>query len=170
LPWMYPGPPAGVALLTGDVIYLNQDNLERRKANKIDYLKHELIHELMDQNSRIWHSVKFPHWLEEGAAGFYGGPYYMSRSEFLEQWRTHHLIHAAGGKDLYSNLDPQDPKFNYTLYRYFVEYLVKTYGRTAFQSYLHGYLLEPDHYQTIFRDQYGKAMEDVIRDFEGTLK
>jgi len=169
LPWMYPGPPAAVTMMTGGVIYLNQDNLERRNADKVDYLKHELTHELMFQNAGLLNSARLPTWFNEGTAEYYGGPYYLTQAEFLAQWRGHKFTHEPGSKDLYADLDPQDPKFNYTLYRYFVEYLVRAYGLPEFRSYLHEYLRAPGRYQELFRRHFGVDFGQAIRDFETDL-
>jgi hypothetical protein len=165
LPWMFPRPPAAVALMTGGGIYINQDNLERRDADKIDYLKHELTHELMFQNAGLINSARLPTWFNEGTAEYYGGPYYLTQAEFLAQWRGHKFTHEPGSKDLYADLDPQDPKFNYTLYRYFVGYLVRTYGLPEFRSYVRDYLREPGRHQEHFQRHFGVEFGQAIRDF-----
>ena len=73
-----------VIMITGDVIYIRP---QKRPYPIGQYLKHELSHCLLFQNTNLSaaRKMRMQRWVVEGTAVAVGGPRYMSRSEFAER-------------------------------------------------------------------------------------
>jgi len=169
VPWMKM--PAGVSLQIGDVVYLYPPKIQERGYPVAQYLRHELNHSLIYQNAQIWNSFQMSRqaWVVEGAAEAFGGPYYYTKPEFIALFKQHHLIFQENGDQLYPNLDPQDPKFNYSLYRFFVAYLIDSYGLPAFQNFLHQYLAAPADVHALFQQTFHLPLSESLAHFRASL-
>ena len=169
VPWMKM--PAGVSLQIGDVVYLYPPKILEHGYPVAQYLRHELNHSLIYQNAHIWNSFQMSRqaWVVEGAAEVFGGPYYYTKPEFTKLFQQHHLIFQENRNHLYPNLDPQDPKFNYSLYRFFVAYLIESYGLPAFQNFLHQYLAAPAEVQALFQQTFHLPLSEALAHFSASL-
>jgi hypothetical protein len=56
-------------------------------------------------------------------------------------------------------------RLKYTYYRFFIEYLINTYGLSEFQDYLKKYMNNPKDYKNIFSVVYGQGMDDILEKF-----
>lgn len=171
-PWKFGGVPAGQSLEVGDVVYLRLEVIEKRKMNAIEYLEHELCHSLVHQNAGLLNAFRMnrQHWVIEGAAEYFGGPYYYNREEFVELFKNHKLIVNETSRDLYANLEPLDPKFNYTLYRFFTDYLVTTYSLPAYQAFLHAYLQDPRRARPLFAESFHVPLAAALENFASAMR
>ena len=107
------------------------------------FLKHELSHAILYQNTSVLKALRVKRWVEEGVAVYFGNPHhYYHGSEF----RT--LAIDQGG---FFNLldDHSEPKsipkeikyyFMYGAFHEFMNYLIQTYGLDTVLTYIHEYI------------------------------
>ena len=109
-------------------------------------------------------------WLVEGIATYYGGPDYFSKEElvFLCKERNIALNKLHIGNPL--EIDKSEIKIKYTLFRYFIEYLIKTYGIKKFQAFLYSYLENPHEYKEHFISTFSDDLNLILQNFENFLR
>jgi hypothetical protein len=162
----------GAATLeTGTVIYVTPKIREAR-LDTGEFLRHELSHAVMHQHQAIWNAFEAARqaWLLEGmAVGFGDQKSYLSEKEFRAR---------ARGENLVGLIDPEirlrddvrgDTRFLYPAWRYYLEFLIKKYGRDRFQLFLVEYLRHPGDYQQVFQMTYSQNFRDSIHDFQESL-
>ena len=157
----------GVTLRVGNVIYMNPTKIKESKYEEEEFIRHELVHDLIYQNSSLLtHFVmSSQQWMVEGMATYFGGPTYYNENEFAAIMRDKKLIYNEKSGKLFENLDPKDSKFNYTLYKYFISYLIDEYGTGRFESFMKQYLESPGNYKLIFFEEYDKPFKLVVEEF-----
>ncbi len=165
-PWIGDG-VGGVTLRVGNTIYINPIKIEGNNYSEAEFLKHELVHELVFQNSSaLTHFVMSSQaWMLEGMATHFGGPNYYNENEFVALMRDKKLIYNDKSGKLFDNLDPNDPKFNYTLYKFFIKYLIDKYGMGTFKTFMNQYLESPGNYKLIFFEVFDKPFQVIVEDF-----
>ena len=166
LPWLN-GSGYSIKLGMVNVIYIGP-NARTSPYGMEPYLKHEISHLLIHQNASSAKSnfqIQHQGWLTEGVATYFGGPHFYDRHELFELWTENGLAFD----DLYCE-NPLEMggrfKMKYTYYRFFIDYLISTYGLEQFQSYLRMYIRDPKKYQSIFMDVYGKDLSDILSGFK----
>lgn len=170
--WMNVKPLGGVTLGTGDAIYITPKLMEK-KFSIAEFLRHELSHAVISQNTTIRNSMKLTDqaWFSEGIAVWFGNQTsYFSQAEFLEKAKTSDLAKAIDPAQMDRNSPDWSWRFAYPAQRYFLEYLKQTHGKDRFQSFLEQYIQAPDDYQKQFRDVFQQSLTDAIRQFEQAIK
>ncbi len=167
VPWI-PGSKSlgGVSLMAGNVIYINSETIQKNRYIEREFLRHELIHNLISQNSIVLNNriIDKQQWFTEGLATYFGGPNYLSELQFIQKYdEIKPEIDAVSG-NIFTNL-PADPKFNYTIYSLFIKYLIDTYGIETFRIFTEKYLDSPSNFRIIFNEVYDKKMILVVEDF-----
>lgn len=168
-PWMARAPGA-FAYASGDVVLITS---KKRLRNSLEeYLAHELSHSLVYQNTARFQGLTLhrQRWVIEGVATCFGGPYYYTENEFRRRLRDVRLTPTASGRDLYGDFPRRDPGFRYTLYRFFIQYLIDRYGQEAFRSFLGLYLAHPRNYPQIFIRVFHQDLPTALRDFEAAYR
>lgn len=170
--WMNVKPLGGVTLGTGDAIYITP-KLKEKNFSITEFLRHELSHAIISQNSTIRNSMKMTDqaWFSEGIAVWFGHQTsYLSQAEFLEKARTVDLTKVIDP----AQMDRESPdwswRFAYPAQRYFLEYLKQTEGADRFQQFLNQYIHDPDNYQKQFRDVFQQSLSDAVRKFEQAIR
>ena len=166
LPWMK-GTGFSVKLGFANVIYLG--SIARNSPNGIEvYLKHEISHLLIHQNTSSAENnfeILNQGWFAEGTATYYGGPYYYFKNEFLELW----IANKLGFDKLYEkNPHKMDVRMNtlyYTYYRFFIEFLIESYGIEKYQIYLKKYISYPKKYKILFNEVYKNDLIEILKKF-----
>ena len=54
-------------------------------------------------------------------------------------------------------------RLKYTYYRFFIEFLIETYGIEKFQAYLKSYIKTPKSYKAIFPEIYDEQLNEILR-------
>jgi len=57
-------------------------------------------------------------------------------------------------------------QLKYTYYRFFVEFLIETYGLEKLQDYLKDYMISPESYRIIFPEVYGLELNEILEKFD----
>lgn len=168
IPWLNYTGLGGVSLQEGNMVYINAKTIAARNYNEEEFVKHEVVHTLISQNTNLYNdfTLNNQHWVSEGVAGYFGGPYYYTTEEFKELFRAKKLVLGDKGGDLYTNLKPEEAKFNYSLYRYFVGYVIQTHGRDKFKRFLHRYIQKPEDYAEIYSQEFDFDLYEDLRIFE----
>lgn len=174
IPWINTRGVGGVALLTGDVVYINSPKIRSERKSELEYLKHEISHSLIHQNTSFKNTfeTRRQKWVLEGAATFFGGPVYHTKGAFSRQFKTLHVSSKShsendpvGLAELARNLSSKDPKLSYSLYRFFVAYLIEKHGLEKFQQFLRSYTADPHNAAIIFEDTFGASLPQAVGDF-----
>lgn len=170
--WMNVEPLGGITLGTGDVIYLTP-KIKERNFSLAEFLRHELSHALISQNTSLRNSLKMTDqaWFSEGIAVWFGNQKaYLSREEFLEKAKTADLVKVIDPAQMNRQSPEWSARFAYPAQRYFLEYLKQTRGADRFQQFLVKYIQAPDDYQTLFNEIYQQSPADAARQFEQALR
>lgn len=179
LPWMKTDNLGGVALQTGDVLYISYEKIEERGLQEEEFVRHEIIHLLHHQNANIINSFNAGKitYLSEGVPFYSGGPKYYSREEWLERLKKAKLEEATTGDSLYipdafSMYDPEsgdEYRVSHMLYGEFIKYVIDMYGQEKFNTFNLEYLKTPSLHRELFEETYDKKLEVVAQEFETTL-
>ena len=165
LPWMR-GSGYSVKLGFANVIYIGANARNSQYGIKA-FLKHEISHLLIHQNtSSVKNNFEIlkQGWLSEGVATYFGGPHYYKKSEFVEIWEGQGMT--------FDRLYEDNPlkmrsvfSLKYTYYRFFIEFLIETYGLEKFQAYLKIYVNNPVNYKLIFPSVYNEDLILILQKF-----
>jgi hypothetical protein len=155
-----------VTLDTGTVIYV-APRIGERGLDYAEFLRHEISHATVNQHQslREAHANKEAPWLFEGIAVSFGR---QKAYATLEEFKA--FVMAC---DLVSVIDPEkrrpdlpsDMRFNYQVWRYFLEYLIETQGRDKLQNLLLAAMRDPASSERAFQSVYSHSMPDEIRRF-----
>ncbi len=172
IPWMNMRGLGGLTLATGDVIYITP-KLREKNFSIREYLRHELSHALLSQNTTIVKSYKLNRvpWFFEGLAVSFGRQRnYFSRQEFQDR---------AAKEDLAGVLDPAktnpaspdwNARFAYTAQRYFVEYLRQKFGEERFAEFIKRSIADPDRQETLVQESFGQPLGDLIAAYQTAVR
>ncbi|MGE0101898.1 MAG: hypothetical protein AB7H86_08805 [Blastocatellales bacterium] len=172
LPWMSIRGLGGVTLATGDVIYITP-RLREKGLDPVEFLRHELSHAVVSQNTGIIQSFKMVEqgWFAEGMAVSFGRQRaYLTREEFLRQ---------AEKTDLAAVIDPErmdragpawSAKLAYVAQSNFIEYLQHEAGRDTFQRFLLAYIKDPDNYRNLFEESFHIPFPEAIVRFQRSIR
>jgi hypothetical protein len=167
LPWMR-GTGYSVKLGSVNVIYIGP-NARKSPYGIGVYLKHEISHLLLHQNTAS-HEMNLEilkqAWLAEGVATYFGGPHYYTKKEFVELWKMRGLRLNHLYMENPHDMDRSIIRLKYTYYRFFIEYLVGTYGMEKLQTFIKSYVNNPKNYNTYFPEVYNKELDEVLQGFE----
>jgi hypothetical protein len=169
MPWLNTHGLGGVTLATGDVIYLTP-KLREKQFSTAEFLRHELSHALLSQNTTIYSTYKLNEqpWFFEGLAVSFGRQQdYLKRDAFLLQAKQTELL---GYLDPAKRATPWNARFAYPAQRYFIEYVKEQLGAERFQQFLEGNIAEPLQWRRNFTAVFGQPFEQVAQAYEQALK
>jgi len=154
-----------VTLQTGTVIWVTP-KLAEKSLDVGEFLRHELSHAILDQNTSLVRSFKLNSqpWFYEGIAVSFGRQQaYLSRDEFVARARSETLLPAFQGGSA-------DMRFNYPAWRYFLEYLKRTRGPEAFHSFMLEEIREPDAWRQSFQADFAIPFAAAVSEFETEVR
>ncbi len=159
-------------MATGTIIYINP-TIKDTNRDIQSFLKHELSHALIFQNTTFLKTFKIKRWIREGLAVFYGNPHhYYQGEEFLRL-----AVHEGYFLNFLQNNEAiqQIPKeirylFEYAEYKYFIDYLVTHYGLNLFLEFINQYIVEPDSEKELFKQIYPLELWEIFQKFEFDVK
>lgn len=170
LPWLK-GSGYSVTLSLVNLIYIGPN--ARKSSNGIEpYLKHELSHLLIDQNTtfkkaRIIHEQG---WFAEGIAEYFSGHYFYSKEEFLKLCAIKNLNFKSLHEENPLKMSIGETRLKYTYYKFFIEFLVENYGLTKLQEYLKKYINHPQDYKKYFVEIYSNDIDELLKKHYSTFK
>lgn len=174
LPWLHIRGLGGVTLATGDVIYLTP-RIKEKNYSIAEYLRHELTHALIFQNTTIRDAFKLNDvaWFNEGLAVSFGRQTaYLSQAEFTAK---------AASVELANCIDPAriakqqaagawDARLAYPAQRYFVEYLKAKFGQDVFQSFLLRCIHNPANHSSLFQENFHTPLLLAVEDYQKAVR
>jgi len=172
LPWLHVKAIGGVTLATGDVIYITP-KLKEKNFSVAEFLRHELSHALLSQNTTIRKSLKMTEqaWFSEGLAVSFGDQKaFVSQAEFLERAPKTDLANFIDPERMDRSAQSWDARFAYTAQRYFLEYLKQRFGADRFQDFTVKYINNPDDYRNLFNEVFQLSFTDAIGQFSHAIK
>ena len=152
LPWLK-GSRYSVTLSLVNHIYIGPN--ARKYSDGIEpYLKHELSHLLIDQNTTFKNAqiIHEQGWFAEGIAEYFSGYSFYSKEEFLKLCANKKLNFKSLYEENHLKMSVGETKLKYTYYKLFIEFLVENYGLTKLQEYLKKYINHPQDYKKYFVD------------------
>ncbi len=166
------------AFYNGDVV-ISPWALREAEKGEISleiYLRHELSHSLLHQHAGMLRAYRYPAWLLEGIAvystGQMGTFWYPSKEETCEKIRNGHFMPPEVFKTRKEDRIPLDvtyrATFMYSEFACIVEYLIETYGKDRFLSYMKELLRNGDH-DRVFRKIYGIDFSQGVQNFRKSV-
>ncbi len=152
-------------MATGTVIYVNP-TIRATGRDVEGFLKHELSHAIIYQNTTPWKALKLSSWATEGLAICYGNPHhYYSGPEFARLAEDYFLDIFDGMHRL--DEIPADIRylFLYAEYRSFLEYLIARDGLDKFLEFMLAYKDEPKLEEQLFAEMYGAELRELFGEF-----
>jgi hypothetical protein len=170
LPWLG-GSGYSVKLGSLNVIYIGA-NARNSPYGIGVFLKHEISHLLIHQNARSGSNnmeILKQGWLSEGVATYFGGPHYYEKNQFIELWTKKGLTFDNLYEENPLEMDGSIFILKYTYYRFFVEFLIETYGIEKLQAYLKSYIINPKSYKIIFPEIYDEELIEILRKYNAYM-
>ncbi|HUW62032.1 MAG TPA: hypothetical protein VMZ06_13610 [Candidatus Bathyarchaeia archaeon] len=142
------------------------------KRDLASFLKHELSHAVLYQNTTLWKAMKIKRWPEEGLAVYFGNTHHYYAGEDLRS--------LAIDDGFWFNLTNEDAEpvgipdgikhfFSYGAYCGFITYLVDTYGRHHVLNFVKDYIRSPQNEEALFKKQFGISLNDALEEFRKRL-
>ena len=171
VPWLK-GSGFSVQLGYLNLVYIGSIGVQSPYGIEV-YIKHELSHLIISHNTspkRKLFEMQRQGWLSEGLAGYYGGPVFHSKQEFLELCNLYNdeIIDLPLRNPL--QIPKEQHTFYYSYYRLFVSYLVEFYGPDKIKDYLAQYIEEPQDYQAYFATVYDSSEKELMQRFKQYLQ
>jgi len=149
--------------------------LEEAKNGKISleiYLTHELSHSLLHQQTGLLRASRYPKWLVEGLAvyssGQMGTTFYPGKDETCCLLKEGNYMPPAFFKTKKEDSIRLDVEyrntFMYSEFGCIVDYLVSSYGKEMFLTYMKRLLTDSDN-DRVFRQVYGKDFSTFLDAF-----
>ncbi len=165
VPWLK-GSGYSVSISLANLIYIGPT--ARKSPSGIEpYLKHELSHLLIDQNTTFKKALGIHEqgWFGEGIAEYFSGHSFYSKSEFLEVCRMNNFHFTSLYEKNPIKMSIREVRLNYTFYRYFIEFLIENYGMKKLQDYLKKYISNPGNYKELFVEVYSGDLNKLLDKF-----
>ena len=170
LPWMR-GNGYSVKLGYANLIYIGAYARTSPYGIRV-FLKHEISHLLLHQNmASSMDNLRTldQGWLSEGVATYFGGPYYYEKSEFVDRWKRNNLAFDSLYEENPLKMGRSTFGLKYTYYRFFVQFLIDTYGLGKFQLYLKEYMRDPLNYKLLFSKVYDEDLDEILKKFDSYM-
>jgi hypothetical protein len=136
------------------------------------FLKHELSHAILYQNTSLWKAMKINRWVEEGLAIYFGNAHhYYSGAQLRALAIDDGFLFPFTDEDT----DPVGMPdgimhfFSYGVYGSFVQFLADTYGLDAVLDYVHEYIRAPKNEEALFKSRFGANLDDAVDEFRKRL-
>ena len=169
LPWLN-GSGYSVSLSLANVVYIGP-TARKSQAGIEPYLKHELSHLLIGQNTTFKKTLKIldQGWFGEGIAEYFGGHSFYSKDEFLQLWRINNLQLSSLVEKNPHKMSARELKLRYSYYRFFMEFVIENFGLKKLQEYLKKYIDNPEDYKKLFVEVYSTDLDEILRKFNSSL-
>ena len=153
--------------------------LEEARRGEISleiYLKHELSHSIIHQQSGLFRASNFPKWLHEGTAMFVAGQrgttFYPSKEKTRQVIREGNFLHPKDyltkrEKRIKLNVDHRIG-FIYSEFACIVDFLIEKYGRERLLLYV-GTIIKNGDADRAFQEIYGLEFNECIQAFRESV-
>jgi hypothetical protein len=154
----------------GTVTYLTP-KIQEMRYDPAEFVRHELSHAVLDQNSTLWNSIQFKQspWFLEGLAVLASDQKAYGTWDDFEKRMADQAI-----EPLFSRQPYQTPRFDlrfaYLAWRYFLEWSVETRGRGLLQQYMQEFIKRPKDAELLFREVYGDDLPTAVRSFDSAVR
>lgn len=135
----------------------------------VSFLKHEISHALLYQNTSLCKAFRIKNWVEEGVAVYYGNPDHYYRGEMLRTL-------AIDTKAFFNVFDdtaepvnvPVEIKnyFRYGMFSELIRNLVGKYGQDNVLAFIREYIRSPGEEAQLFEKYFKIAQEKALEEFQ----
>jgi hypothetical protein len=154
----------------GTIIYITP-KVRLMRYDPGEFVRHELSHAILEQNSSIWKSIRFKQapWLLEGLGVLAGDQRdYGSWEDFQQRVEKQSVV------PLFSGVPYKTPAFDfrfaYLSWKYFLAWMIEIRGREAFQKLITGYMQRPTEADQVFKEVYGERLSEAVLRFEAAVR
>jgi hypothetical protein len=166
-----PGESVGAATPEfGTVIYITP-KVRLMHYDPGEFVRHELSHAILEQNSSIWKSTRFKQapWLLEGLGVLAGDQRaYGTWGDFQQRVENQSIVPLFSATPFKTSAF--DLRFAYLSWRYFLAWMVETRGREVFQKLLTGFMEHPNEADHVFQEVYGEGLSVAAVRFETVVR
>jgi hypothetical protein len=163
---------AGATLLNGTVIFITPKVTEKG-LEPGEFLRHELSHATLNQHQSLlsaW-QMRRQQWFVEGLAVSFGNQKaFVTPVEFVTAAQETDLLPIIYPEGHAANAAHFNMRVGYQAWRYFLEYLIETRGRSLFQQYMIAYMAKPTEYRQAFANCYGTTLQQAIGQFQDDVR
>lgn len=169
VPWLK-GSDYSVSLSSLNLIYIGP-NARKSQWGIGPYLKHELSHLLIGQNTTLEKALKIHEqgWFAEGIAEYFSEHGFYTKNELLQLIKMGKLSISTLKEKNPLNMSKKELVLKYSYYRFFIEYLVDNYGTNKLQKFLKSYINNPEGYKTIFYEVYNTEIDNTLKNYNTSL-
>ena len=132
------------------------------------FLKHELSHALLYQNTSLFKAFCISRWVDEGLAVCSGNPdhYYRDR-EFRVLAFDRGFFFNLLEEDSEPHVVPREIKyfFTYGAYGMFMGWLIQVHGRDQVLDFIHEYIRAPGRKELLFQQHFGCTPPEMLERF-----
>jgi hypothetical protein len=161
--------PGAVTLQIGNVIYVTP-RVDERGFDHGEFLRHELSHATLHQNQG-WLAAIRSNDAEpfiEGLACSFGRMTAFKTPHEVVTWVSRHDVGPV--VDPAQRTSRGDMGLNYSVWRFFLEYMVERRGRDRFQQVMLGTMREPSDYPAVFQRVYGTPLSVAAWEFQEAVR
>ncbi len=161
LPWMN-GSGFSVSLSPMSLIYIGS---KARKSDMESYIKHEMSHMLIDQNTTFQKAMtihKQP-WFVEGIAEYISDHGFYTKNDLVNMHNRGAVVWPKIEEKTPQSMSWQELQIKYSYYKYFIKYLVEQYGLEKLQTFVSMYVAEPIDYNELFDKIYEIDLDEAIK-------
>lgn len=109
-------------------------------------------------------------WFVEGIAEYLSGHSFYSKNDLRKSVTMNKVSwNRFTGKNP-QDMSWQELQIKYSYYRYFIEFLVETYGISKLQEYIKLYLHDPDTYSELFMKVYSTDLDEILKVYFSKLR
>jgi len=163
--------PPGLSIEGGNIKLLSPSVDGYRKLT--DFLKHELSHAILYQNTSLLKALRIKTWLEEGLAVYFGNSDHYYRGEDLKTL----AIDQNFFFDLFDDeIEPENipfeikHTFRYGFFQGFIVYLIDAYGFDTVIGFVHKYIQAPKEEAVLFKESFGITQQEALDIFRQRLR
>lgn len=169
LPWLN-GSGYSVSVSPVNLIYIGS-NARKSPSGIEPYLKHELSHLLIDQNTSFKKAMKIHRqaWFVEGIAEYFSGHTFYSKNELMRLIKLNKVQLPSIKEISPQNMSWQELQLEYSYYKYFIEFLAETHGLNKMQEYLKNYINDPANYNESFMKVYSIDLNEILKKYNSSL-
>ena len=169
LPWLN-GSGYSVSVSPINLIYIGA-NARKSPSGLESYLKHEMSHLLIDQNTSFKKAMKIHKqvWFVEGIAEYFSGHSFYSKNDLMELIKLNNIQLPSVQEKSPQDMSWQELQLEYSYYKYFIEFLVETHRIKTLQEFMKFYINDPINYKDSFIKVYLVDLDEIFKKYNSTL-
>lgn len=157
---------------SNNLIIINYNNLYKLGYTLKSIIKHESLHTLMKQNIKSLTSMMITFsnqslWFSEGVAIYNQDLVIYTKNEIKEKLFGEKIIYDSKNDNI--QLNPKNMRLLYSVYYYFIDYLVDKYGKDKVSAYITEMLNNYHKSQANYVHVFNEKIQNDINNYSNIL-